>query len=249
MANGVNRSRRDKKSYTFTMSMPDVVWTGVGAVFALTVFFLFGVLVGRGYLPAEPGPLSAGQVAPAETRAEDAAHGQLEGAVADSAADPANEVLKAEDLAYQDQLDKPEAEGDLAAEAAPAADAKAEATAEAKAPAKVQAEAAEQQAGKPAASGAFDPANLPAPEAGEQVYRYTYQAAAFKDEAAASALADKLKTKGLDAKVSVGKTTSATWYRVQVPFTGTPSQTRPLRDAVQAVTGEKPVMVSKKSAQ
>jgi hypothetical protein len=34
-----------------------------------------------------------------------------------------------------------------------------------------------------------------------------------------------------------------------MPFTGTPSQTRVLRDAAEAVSGEKPVMVSKKPTQ
>lgn len=236
-----NRTRQDRKSYTFTMSSPDMVWTCVGAVFALTVFFLFGVLVGRGYLPTD-----ADGAAPTEIgqQANAAAHGQLTGgdtvAPGEPAlAEPEPEVLKAEELAYQDQLDKPAEVVETAADAEEVAQAATDAAKEAGD--KAAAEAAEA-----VDDGKYDSSNLPAPKPGENIYHYTYQAAAFKDEPAAIGLAATLKERGLDAKVTKAVTTSATWYRVQIPFTGTPSQTNPLRDAIKSVTGQKPVMVSKK---
>ena len=76
----VNRHRQDRRTYTFTLRVSDVVWTCIGAAFALTVFFLFGVLVGRGYVPVEE-PQAA---------EESAVHGQLDPAQCDPQADPVN---------------------------------------------------------------------------------------------------------------------------------------------------------------
>lgn len=248
MAN--NRPRGDKKSYTFTMSTPDMVWTCVGAVFALTVFFLFGVLVGRGYLPTDPESAGADQA-----QVETSTHGQLTSGDPDQPSlveEPESQpkALKAEELGYQDQLDKPApkvgepdskdaaAKTDQAPEAAEAGKAAPEAPTDAASEVVTQAE-----------PGKYDPSNLPAPEPGEEIFQYTYQAAAFKDEAAANELAATLQKQGVDANVAKGVTSTATWYRVQIPFTGTPSQTRPMRDLVETISGEKPVMVSKKAAQ
>ncbi len=216
-------NRRGRKAYTFTMAMPDMIWAGVGAAFALTVFFLFGVLVGRGYVAVEAVP------EPVEV----STHGQsLEALPA-----PVLEVLKPEDLAYQDQL---ETTGDLGTATAPEEGAAAVSQGSAQ---------PDEVSSAPVDAPTQDAAQaLPEPEPGQAVFNYVYQAAAFRDEVAAHALADKLRERNLEVKVAVGKSASATWYRVQLPFTGTPSQTRPLRELAQEVTGEKPVMVSKKVA-
>ena len=78
-------------------------------------------------------------------------------------------------------------------------------------------------------------------------YNYVYQVAAFKDGAQAEALRGKLAAKGLEAAVAKGSVKGQVWHRVQVLFTGTPSQTDPLRDTVQQVTGQKPIRLSKKA--
>lgn len=244
-----NAHRRDRKTYTFTMSVPDVVWAGVGAAFALTVFFLFGVLVGRGYVPVDTSVPTV--EAPADPEAGNAAHGQVADsgqaqldAEAPELVEPG--VLKAEELAYQDQL---AGQAPPKKEAAPAAgqpQAPEESGEAAEAPAESDEQSAEEPAAEPEQAALFDPDNLPAPEPGEEVYDYVYQAAAFKDRAAAEELVGRLEAENLPAEVVEGKASGSTWYRVRVPFTGTPSQTRPLRDAAESITGEKPVMVSKR---
>jgi cell division protein FtsN len=171
------------------------------------------------------------------------------------------EVLKAEELGYQDQLARTGSEPAPAATApavAPGAvsgaarDAVPGAAPDAVPDAVPQAQAAAEPAAestKSAAPQGYDPANLPAPEPGEQRFAYVYQAAAFKDRTAAEELAARLGERGVAAEVNEGQASGSTWYRVRMPFTGTPSQTRVLRDAAEAVSGEKPVMVSKKPTQ
>ncbi len=214
-------NRRERKTHTFTMAMPDMVWAGVGAAFALTVFFLLGVFVGRGcvVVEVEPEPISIpDQLSETEPVLE-------------------IEVLKPEDLAYQDQLETT-GESEAAVALEESADAMTKTTVQPDKATIAQADAPKSDS----------PDALPAPEPGQAVFDYVYQAAAFRNEAAAHVLADKLSERNLEAKVVVGKSASATWYRVQLPFTGTPGQTRSLRELVQDVTGENPIMVSKKVA-
>lgn len=242
----VNRRRQDRRAYTFTLTMGDVIWACVGAAFALTVFFLFGVLVGRGYVPVEPVET---------TQSEVSTHGQLEAPSAqvaqeESAPEPAPEagVLKAEDLAYQDQLEKT-GDPEPTPEAAIIADSTDDVKADATKPSATRADTPEESvAAEPVQEGMYNPDALTAPRPGEKVYDYIYQAAALQNQPAAEELAAKLQAKNINAKVVVGKTSSATWYRVQIPFKGTPTQTRTLRAAIKLVTGEKAVKVSKKLA-
>ncbi|MBU1248966.1 MAG: SPOR domain-containing protein [Proteobacteria bacterium] len=245
MANDNTRRRQDGRSYSFTMSMTDVVWTGVGVAFALTVFFLFGVLVGRGYVPTEPIE---------EVAVRESTHGQLEEVstepTSEAVAEPETGVLKAEDLAYQDQLADQDQKQPGAAPATKTGQAATEVQESQEGlEGQLEGTGASTEADAAGASAGYDPSALPAPEPGEGVFSYTYQAAAFKDAITAEVLVGQLKEKNLDARMVEGKTSSATWYRVQIPFIGAPSQTVPLRDAIQAVTGEKPVMVSKKAVE
>ena len=116
-------------------------------------------------------------------------------------------------------------------------------------PQKMSTQTAEQeiQTAEPAGQVAAQNA-LQTPKSGEKVYHYTYQAAAFKNERAAIMLTERFKEQGLDARVrAIGKENSK-WYRVRVFCTCTPSQTRPVREAIQNITKEKPVMMDKKLA-
>ncbi|MGE4504343.1 MAG: SPOR domain-containing protein [Desulfovibrionaceae bacterium] len=248
-----NAPRRDRKTYSFSMSVMDLVWAGTGAAFALTVFFLFGVLVGRGYVPVEAPGGEAGVAVHGEG-ADSLGEASGEGASGEGGpAEPVAEVLKAEELGYQDQLARTGSEPAPAATApAVAPGAVSDAAPDAAPDAGPQAQAAPESAAESTESAApqgYDPANLPAPEPGEQRFAYVYQAAAFKDRTAAEELAARLGERGVAAEVNEGQASGSTWYRVRMPFTGTPSQTRVLRDAAEAVSGEKPVMVSKKPTQ
>jgi cell division protein FtsN len=236
------RRSREPKTYTITLRFSDLVWMGVGAALALSIFFLFGLLIGRGYVPAAP-----------EELAPDAAmHATVEGAEANASVQeqkaPEPVVLKPEELTYPEKLGQTEPQAKPAKETAaeqetpkaPAAQQAPEKSA-AKAPAKAE----EQADDGPEEGAAFDMAQ---PEPGESPFHYVYQCAAFKDAAQAKALAKRLADKGMKTQVAEGSVKGQVWHRVQVLFTGTPSQTVPLRDGIEAVTGQKPIRVSKKPA-
>lgn len=238
---------RDPKTYTVTLRTADMVWMGVGAALALSIFFLFGLLIGRGYVATAPEEGDPGQSMHA---VQDSGPGGIAGGVVDmngtqALADDQKEqpaapvVLQPEDLNYPEKL----AQNHPGVPSGP--------TESAKSAAKGQKSAAPAKSAKPAPDegpeegAAFD-ASQPAP--GESSFRYVYQVAAFKDAAQAKVLAQRLAAKGMSTDVAEASVKGQTWHRVQVLFTGTPSQTEPLRAAIEGITGQKPIRVSKKTA-
>lgn len=235
----VNKPRKGPKVFTIVMSMADLVWMGVGAALALTVFFVFGLLVGRGYFPADEG-MQAG----ANPQADQA---QLH-AQGETTEEP--EVLKPEELSYPDKLSpsskpKPKPEPDQTGEQAPGEQASGtdepvadQATADAM--------TGDQTGEQAEAETAEQPAEQDEPDPNEPQFDYIYQVAAFKEQSMAQDLADRLAGQGLVSEVKTGENKGVTWHRVRVLFTGTPPQTRELRDSVFEITKVKPVLVSKK---
>lgn len=241
---------RDPKTYTLTLRFSDLVWLGVGTALALSIFFLFGLLIGRGYVAAtpEPAPVSdtmhaQQQAAPGAVTAKATDQGPAGTTDAEAEQAPQAEeqdvVLQPEDLNYPEKLAQTEHDaGDkdtTPARKTPGRTAKAP-----PAPQKTQAQA-------PARDS--DSFAVPAPEAGETPFHYVYQVAAFKDQDAAEKLRDRLRERKMDAAVAEGAVGDTVWHRVKVRFTGTPSQTVPLRNAIEDVTGQKPIRTSKKPAQ
>ena len=79
----------------------------------------------------------------------------------------------------------------------------------------------------------------------QQVYHYSYQTAAYKDEASSDRFAAKLKNAGLKAHTVKSTDKGVTWYRVMVDFTGRPDDTDALRARLQNLGAGKPIMKSK----
>ncbi len=83
-------------------------------------------------------------------------------------------------------------------------------------------------------------------QADTQVYDYVYQIASLQDPNAALRFRDKVKKLGLKAEVNVIKTDSKVWHRVVVHFRGMPEDTRGMKEKLERVGVDKPLMKSKK---
>lgn len=245
----------EPRTYSYTFSLPQLVGLGGGLTAALTVFFVLGILIGRGYRPeAEvpelarimPAPPAPGSVAQEEPK-----------------------VLKPEELHYMEQLtqgstakapkaEKPKAEEKPKPEPAKAPEPKpepAKAKAEDKAKAEEKARAieavrAEEKAKTEAAKAAKAAKAEPRPaEAkvvnGEQVFDYVYQAAAFRDRGQADDLRRRVESTGLKAAVESASENGTTWHRVVVLYRGTPSSTDTMREKLYSLGLGRPIMKSK----
>ncbi len=67
-----------------------------------------------------------------------------------------------------------------------------------------------------------------------QRFRYTYQAASYKDQASADKYVAGLKKAGFNARTEKSIEKGAAWYRVMLDFIGTPEETDALRSGMQA---------------
>lgn len=212
----------EKKTWTFKLTVPGLVCSVGVAGLALTLFFILGLLVGRGYRVEENVPRIAAMM-PDAPDAVETAHGE-------KALPDVPEVLKPEELSYPDTLSKAPAKSKPEPKPQP----KPEQKAETKAPAKkekAEPEAAEQKT---------------APKPGEKIYAYIYQAASFRDETMATDFAGKLSGAGLKTEVQSGETSNGTWYRVLVHHTGTPESTGTMKDTLARFGVKRPLMKQKK---
>ena len=215
----------EKKQYNFSLSLPGLVSAAGSGVLVITFFFVMGILIGRGYRPEADVP-QLSQIMPAKE------HGQL------SEERPAKpEILKAEELDYPDRLKaSPEK---VMEQPAP----KPEPVKTPPKPEKPQAAAVESKPEKPQAAPA-----APA-KPGEKVYDYVYQAAAFKQAAAAENFSAKLAAAGLRTSISSGTANGTTWHRVNVLHRGTPPSTNDMRAKLKQFGIQKPLMKEKTLAQ
>lgn len=234
------RRSREPKTYTVTLRFSDLIWIGVGAALALSIFFLFGLLIGRGYVaatPEDPAPVTVmhGTVGSQDDTTGQSASGEAT-QPADAAAQQAGNatetkpeeevVLRPEDLNYPDNLAQTESKDT-------------EEAAETKQPT-AKPESAE------AAPETTPQAAVEEPNPDEPTFDYVYQVAASKDAAAAERLRTQLADRGMEALVSQATVNGTVWHRVKVRFRGTPTQTVPLRDSIEDVTGQRPIRTSKK---
>lgn len=237
----------EPKTYSYTFILPQLVGLGGGLTAALTVFFVLGILIGRGYQPeAEvpelarimPAPPAPGSVVQEEPK-----------------------VLKPEELHYMEQLtqsstakapkaEKPKAEEKPKPEAAKAPEAKPE-SAKTKAEEKtkaIEAVRAEEKAKTEAAAKA-EPKPVEAKVVnGEQVFDYVYQAAAFRARGHADDLRRRVESTGLKAAVESATENGTTWHRVVVLYRGTPSSTDAMREKLYSIGLGRPIMKSKQPA-
>lgn len=200
---------------------------GLAAVIVLFVIclvwtFVLGVLVGRGYKPEEAVPKLAELMPEASENASRAE------------ADKAPEVLKPEELEFFEELQKkPE---DAAQQ-------------QATAPAAKPVESPKPVAGTKTATGDQSETSDPsAAEAGSQdgSFMYIYQAAAFRSLKQAQQFQAKIQALGYSAGVESATYGGNTWHRVLVHFKGTPQETRILKESLQSLGVEKPLLRGKK---
>lgn len=83
------------------------------------------------------------------------------------------------------------------------------------------------------------------PSGDTQVYRYVYQVAAYKDEAACAAFANTLKKAGFNARVQKSDSDGTVWYRTMIDFTGRPDDTDTLRDNLKKYDVPRALLKSK----
>jgi cell division septation protein DedD len=236
------------RQYSFNLTFGGMAVLLTAMTLALTLFFVLGVLVGRGHRPEAAVPVVANMMPK-----EDLNHPV-----------PSPEVLKAVDLNYGEQLSE---RSDKASPAKPidkAAAKSADQIAEKKSEKKGEKQD-EKQGGKKsdkAAEKSSDKKDGPKdaknkekndnkkaaekqPDPDTQRYDYAYQAATFPNAEAAKAFLKRVKASGLKGDIETGTTDGKTWHRVVVFFQGTPTDTRTLKEKLGALGAQKLVMRSK----
>ncbi|GAB6126906.1 SPOR domain-containing protein [Humidesulfovibrio idahonensis] len=232
------------KQYSFNLTFGGMAVLLSALTLALTLFFILGVLVGRGHRPETAVPVVAGMMpkdpmsravpSPEVLKAEDLNYGEQLGKRNDAPA-PARAMDKNEHKAPEKKAEKAEAKKDPKKDAK--AEAKPEAKPEPKAEAKTDAKKAEKLADKKAAEKKPDPDT--------QRYDYAYQAATFPDADSAKAFLKRVKSMGLKGDIETGTTNGKNWHRVVVFFQGTPTDTRALKEKLGTLGAQKLVMRSK----
>ena len=173
--------------------------------------------------PAASSSQAAGQTAARQGNASLSTGGQGDSAASRNPAarqpppqDARNRVMDQGDLAYRESLkQKP----------APPASRRA-ASGQTKQPAA--------KAGTTAQPPAGTAAKQPPPAAGQDVFNYVYQVAAYKNGGMSDKLASKLKAAGLKARTEKSVENGTTWYKTLVDFRGSPDDTNTLRAKLNA---------------
>lgn len=210
------------RQYNFTLSFGGMATLLTALTLALTLFFILGVLVGRGHRPETAVPVVAGLMPrEAATKASTA-----QAAPTVPAASP--DLLKAEELGYTEQLNKKH-EGPSPSRPIDKV--------ERKAPEKK--DKAKPDEKKPEAKTDTKP------DPDTRRYDYAYQAASFGDGEQAKAFLKKVKGLGLKGDIESGTTDGKAWHRVVVFFQGTPTETRALKEKLSGLGTQKLVMRSK----
>lgn len=216
------------RMYTFNCTFGGLAALATAATLALSLFFVLGVLVGRGHRPEAAIP-PIERIMPTEGPARPG---------------PSPEILKAEELTYSDQLAK------KGPEAQPSRPIDSE---ERKAPEKPKAEAqspkaeakAEPKKDEKKPDKAAAPDKQAAKDEDTRRYDYIYQAASFPDQNQATAFLKRVKGQGLKASIENGTANGQPWFRVVVFFQGTPADTRGLKEKLGALGVPKPLMRGK----
>lgn len=218
------------RTYTYSFTFGGLATLVASMALALTLFFVLGVLVGRGHRPEAALPPVA-RIMPTEPPVQK----------------DAGEILKPEELQFREHLEakgaeptpakpidkvehKPKApeKKDDKKEEKKAADGK---TTDQKAAEKL----ADQKADKKTDS-----------DADTRRYAYVYQAGSFPSQEQAKAFLKRVKSTGLKAEIETGTADGKTWYRVVCPFQGTPVETRGLKEKLKGIGVKQVVMRSKK---
>lgn len=227
------------RTYTYSFTFGGLATLVASMALALTLFFVLGVLVGRGHRPEAALPPVA-RIMPTEPPVQKGA----------------DEILKAEELQFREHLD---AKGTEAAPAKPidkvehkpkAPEKKEDKKAEHKPGDKTAEHKAAEKLADQKTEHKADPKAEKKPESktdnDNKRYAYVYQAGSFPDQDQAKAFLKKVRSTGLKAELESGTVGGKTWYRVVCPFQGTPVETRGLKEKLKGIGVNQVVMRSKK---
>lgn len=233
------------RTYTYSFTFGGLATLVASMALALTLFFVLGVLVGRGHRPEAALPPVA-RIMPTEPPAQK----------------DAGEILKPEELQFREHLEakgteptptkpidkvehKPKTP-EKKAEAKPAEKGKDDkkAAEHKAADQKAEHKAAEKTDQKPDAKA--DKKDDKKADGDTKRYAYVYQAGSFPDPEQAKSFLKKVKSTGLKAEIETGTADGKTWYRVVCPFQGTPVETRGLKEKLKGIGVKQVVMRSKK---
>lgn len=232
------------RTYTYSFTFGGLATLVASMALALTLFFVLGVLVGRGHRPEAALPPVA-RIMPTEPPAQK----------------DAGEILRPEELQFREHLDAKGAEPAPAkpidkVEHKPKAPEKKDDKKEEKKDEHKTAEkgkddkkAAEKLADKKAEAKPEPKAEAKVDQKGDndtRRYAYVYQAGSFPDQEQAKAFLKRVKSTGLKAEIEAGTADGKTWYRVICPFQGTPIETRGLKEKLKGIGVKQVVMRSKK---
>jgi len=219
------------RQYTFNLGFGGMAALVTVFTLALCLFFVLGVLVGRGHRPETAVPVVAGMM-PREPLSRPA---------------PPPEVLRAEELDYSEQLGRKH-EGPAPSRPIDSLERKPQvAKAEQKAEKSPETKTGQKPA-KPADKAPAKPTQKQAeqkPDPDTQRYDYAYQAATFPDADSAKAYLKRVKSLGLKGDIESGDTGGKAWHRVVVFVQGTPTDTRGLKEKLASIGAQKLVMRSK----
>jgi len=221
------------RQYSFNLTFGGMAVLLTALTLALSLFFVLGVLVGRGARPETALPVVA-KMMPKEPPRQ-----------------PAAEVLKPEELGYADQLGR--VDGPAPSRPIDKSEHKPTERKDDKKAAALADKKAEKSAGKPAAKAEEkkDAAKKPEvkteakPDPDTQRYDYAYQVATFPDMDQARAFLKRVKGLGLKGDIESGVTNGKNWNRVVVFFQGSPMETRALKEKLGGLGAQKLVMRSK----
>lgn len=224
------------RTYTYSFTFGGLATLVASMALALTLFFVLGVLVGRGHRPEAALPPVA-RIMPTEPPAQK----------------DAGEILKPEELQFREHLEAKGTEPTPAkpidkVEHKPKAPEKKEEkkAAEKGKDDKKAAEKPADQKGDQKSDHKADKKDDKKADGDAKRYAYVYQAGSFPDQEQAKAFLKRVKGAGLKAEIETGTADGKTWYRVICPFQGTPVETRGLKEKLKGIGVKQVVMRSKK---
>ena len=218
------------RTITLTLTIPRVISLVLFAVVAIVWFFVMGLIIGRGYEPEKHIPALAeimpgkDNTAPPSVVHNGSAPALKEGEQKGKAVQPVQKPTTSQTNATKTRASINEAD-------------------------KAHREQVKATAQKP-------PATPPQKEQGknepdkqtpkQERFEYVYQAASFKQADQAEALAKKLTTGGIPARVNAFTSGNTRWHRVLITFRGTPDDTETLRKDLERFKIKKILLVTKK---
>lgn len=229
-SNIAERRPGSRKTVTVTLSATSLAGSILILCTGFVLVFSLGILLGRGHnIESRIPELERLLPQPAATESPLIIADDENGAGAQAApqqeASPRDQVIDQGDLAYREQLKTPS----YAAQGRPSPSQKAPVQPAGTAPDAASQKNERQRTATPSPQQAPAGAAATQPSADTQVYRYVYQAAAYKDQPSCDKFTATLKAAGFQARTEKSQEKSSIWFKTMIDFTGKPDDTDALR--------------------